>query len=186
MQQYFERRREALFPGAHTSIAITCLTYLSFDVFARGAFFDPEELQSFLHDYIFLDYSAVYWGRHAHECSENLDRTLLIGYLQDNAEVTCASRILLKSYLYSVLNSHLKFLGMHVCAFFGLHHSLQILLEAGGKPVSQDFLSRTPLHWAAENGHDTVVKLLLAWDDIDVNVKDISRDTTLQGGSKRA
>jgi hypothetical protein len=142
MQQYFEGRRQALFPGAHASIATTCLTYLSFDVF-ESHIYDYKELQSFLRDHIFLAYSALHWGRHAQECSENLDKNLLIGYLQDNAKVACASHILLKQPLgyYFLLQDPpiiTNFLGVHLCAFFGLHLSLQSLLEAGGKPASED------------------------------------------------
>ena len=35
-QEYFERKGESQFQNAHASIATTCLTYLSFDVFGVG------------------------------------------------------------------------------------------------------------------------------------------------------
>jgi ankyrin repeat protein len=187
-QQYFERKRGALFPDAHASIARTCLTYLSFDVFARGHI-HGDELQSFRRGHVFLDYSAVHWGYHARGCSENLDSNLLLGYLQDNAKVACASRILLEPRLKHYFRQNptiaTEFLGMHLCAFFGLHHSLQGLRNAGGKPASQDCSGRTPLHWAAENGHDMVVRWLLVQDDVKVNIKDGMNDTPLSDAATK-
>ena len=38
---------------------------------------------------------------------------------------------------------------------------MKLLLEKGAELESKDEYGRTPLSWAAENGHEAVVKLLL-------------------------
>jgi len=42
-----------------------------------------------------------------------------------------------------------------------------------------DIYARTPLSYAAMEGQEAVVKLLLAWDDIDANLKDRHGQTPL-------
>jgi ankyrin repeat protein len=51
--------------------------------------------------------------------------------------------------------------GSHLAAGFGLEKILEILLKGNDiNADSKDSDSRTPLSWAAENGHEAVVKLL--------------------------
>ena len=39
---------------------------------------------------------------------------------------------------------------------------------------SKDSDGQTPLSWAAHNGHEAVVKLFRAQDDVDINSKDLN------------
>ncbi|RYP12344.1 hypothetical protein DL765_007390 [Monosporascus sp. GIB2] len=57
------------------------------------------------------------------------------------------------------------------------------LLGAGARINSKDKFGRTPLHWASENGHDTVVKLLLE-SGADTNVEDDMGRTPLHWASE--
>src|SRR4051812_24915522 len=50
--------------------------------------------------------------------------------------------------------------GLHLAAYFGLENVTSFLLNSN-VPESRDSYSRTPLSWAAENGHEATVKLLL-------------------------
>ena len=43
----------------------------------------------------------------------------------------------------------------------GHYHVVAFLLERGADPDKPDERGRTPLYWAAENGHQRIVKLLL-------------------------
>ena len=54
------------------------------------------------------------------------------------------------------------------------------MAENGVEPDSKDtYYGRTPLSWAAENGHEEIVKLLLASDGVDPDSKDKHGKTPL-------
>ncbi|KFA69488.1 hypothetical protein S40285_09458 [Stachybotrys chlorohalonatus IBT 40285] len=59
-----------------------------------------------------------------------------------------------------------------------------LLAKDGINPDSKDNLDRTPLSWAAERGHEEVVKLLLAKDGINPDLKDNSGRTPLLWATK--
>ncbi|CZR63705.1 uncharacterized protein PAC_13602 [Phialocephala subalpina] len=54
-----------------------------------------------------------------------------------------------------------KMTGLHLAAYFGVYEAANILIRRGQTPDTKDSNSRTPLSWAAENGREAVVKLLL-------------------------
>lgn len=53
MQEHFERNRRNIFPDGQTSITLTCLTYLSFDVFETGYCSSDEQMEARLRDNLF-------------------------------------------------------------------------------------------------------------------------------------
>jgi ankyrin repeat protein len=63
--------------------------------------------------------------------------------------------------------------GLHVAAYFGIVEATKDLLNSSNNLDMKDDYSRTPLSLAAENGHEAVVKILLATEKVKVNSKDI-------------
>lgn len=62
---------------------------------------------------------------------------------------------------------------VHVVSRFGLTKLLSFLLNTGEVDVDlKDDHGRTPLSWAAENGHKTIVTMLLNTSRFDVDSKD--------------
>ncbi|KAF7341369.1 Ankyrin repeat-containing domain [Mycena venus] len=63
MQNYLEQRQTSEFPYASTNITMTCLTYLSFEVFVQKVYRDNP--QSLFSAHPFLDYAVEYCFIHA-------------------------------------------------------------------------------------------------------------------------
>ncbi|EON63614.1 hypothetical protein W97_02842 [Coniosporium apollinis CBS 100218] len=67
--------------------------------------------------------------------------------------------------------------------FPGLEESKKILQGLGGDTIlradSKNEYGRTPLSWAAEQGHEAVVKLLVERDDVKANLEDKTGFTPL-------
>jgi ankyrin repeat protein len=51
--------------------------------------------------------------------------------------------------------------GVHLAAYFGLTGVIMALLKNRHNPDVKDTYDRSPLWWAAKNGDEAVVKLLL-------------------------
>jgi hypothetical protein len=94
-QKYLETHMFQLMPGddptisgtrgnnvdmadAHKTITLTCVTYLSFNVFKSGMCLTDDEFEEQLRLNPLYDYAARNWGHHARETS-------IVGLLHDNA-----------------------------------------------------------------------------------------------------
>ena len=63
---------------------------------------------------------------------------------------------------------------------------VQLLLAKDGvDPDSKDSYGRTPLSWAAWNGHEAVVRLMLTKDEVDSDPKDSSGRTPLSWAAEK-
>jgi ankyrin repeat protein len=66
----------------------------------------------------------------------------------------------------------MNYSGMHLSCFFGVAKIVDHQLKNGAIADSKGRCGKSPLSTAAEHGHDAVVKMLLARDDVEVNSKD--------------
>ncbi|KAJ7598909.1 ankyrin repeat-containing domain protein [Mycena floridula] len=168
-QEYFELKRTLLFPDAQTNIAIACISYLSFDVFSHGYSSSDSELEALALDNTLLQYASRYWGIHGKDHQASIFSHAL-DFLQNPAKVTCAVQVFLcppRLVQYRVPGysqmAPQDVSGAHIAAMFGLHETLELLLDLD--PDAADCLDGrrgTPLLYAAERGHLEVVRLLLA------------------------
>src|SRR3984957_4453986 len=158
-EEYFERE------GSHASIAMTCLTYLSFDIFGAGRCDDYNLL---LRDSPFLDYAARHWGDHA-RVQEGGVKSLGLNFLQESSKAACAADVSMVQYSRQ---RPTKYSGIHVSSFFGLAKIIDYQLKNGAMADLKGRDGKSPLSISAENGHEAIVELLLARDDVDVNSKD--------------
>ena len=67
--------------------------------------------------------------------------------------------------------------GLHIAAYFGLKEAMVVLIENRYNPNDKNTYSRTPLSYAADRGHDAVVKLLLE-KGAELEIKDKYYDRT--------
>ena len=163
-QEYFERVRETWIPNAQQEITSACLTYLSFSTFRSGSCSSDEELKRRLEQYVFLDYAARYWGHHTRTVQEKVYK-LASSFLQNDSFVSCAVQTMsmsMSGYRWSGYSQSFpkQATGLHLTARFGLSYLLEKLLAERDDVDSKDKNGRTPLSWAAESGHEAVVKLL--------------------------
>ncbi|RYP62481.1 hypothetical protein DL771_009725 [Monosporascus sp. 5C6A] len=181
-QEYFEKTRQGWFPDAETFITKICVTYISFDVFGSGFCQADDEFEERLRSNPFYSYAARNWGYHARKASTFYQG--IIGFLERRPQVEASSQALIAFKRYS---RHLQYsqefpkqmTGLHLAAYFGVKKAVEALLHKNVDADSKDNYGRTPLLWAAENGHEAIIKLLLDTGEVDADTKDHSSRTPL-------
>jgi ankyrin repeat protein len=188
-QEYFERTQISWFPDAQRDITTTCVTYLSFDAFEIGFCPTNHEFEARLRLNPLYDYAARNWGHHARESPMQVEQ-LILDFLESKAKVAGSSQAMMasKSYLFDHGYSRTvprQMVGIHLAAYFGLREATIALLDNRYEPNLKDDYNRTALSLAAENGHEAVVKLLLAKDGVDPDSKDDYGQTPLRWAVNR-
>ncbi|KKP07655.1 hypothetical protein THAR02_00191 [Trichoderma harzianum] len=162
-QEYFEQTQKQWFPDAGDDITRACVTYLSFDDFEAGSCPTDAEFEERLRSYQLYDYAARKWGHHARETT-SLD-PLVLDFLQCQSKVEASSQALFavkeSGKPHYSQNVPKQMIGLHLAAYFGIEKAVRIPLALHGWDP-EDGYNRTPLSWAAENGHEVVVRLLLS------------------------
>ena len=161
-QEYFERTWMSWFPNAQNDIAMACVAYLLFDAFDTGFCPTDQDFEARLRLNSLYKYAARNWGRHASVASAKM-KQLIVDFLENEANVSASSQALMASGSYSGYSQDVprQLTGVHLAAYFGLREVIIALLKNGHDPDSKDSSDRTPLSYAAEKGHEAVVKLLL-------------------------
>ena len=174
-QDYFEARKKYWFPDAESNFTMICITYLSFNTFESGPCLTNEEFEARIQQNPLYDYAAQNWGHHARAAVTKLDQ-LSLDLLESDAKVSASSQTLVvsKHYLGHNYYEAKQITALHLTAYFGLNEATSTLLRHGRRPDLKDSYGRTPLSWAAENGHDGVVKLLLETGKVNADSKDVT------------
>jgi hypothetical protein len=162
-QEYFERNQNRWFPSAESRLAIVCVTYLSFDLFETGFCVNDEEFEMRIQQNPLYDYAARNWGHHA-RAAESETAKITQSLLKSNAKVCAMSQALTvsKSKWCSGYSQGIRQMtALHLAAYFGIKEAAARALGIQGCWDIRDSDGRTPLSWAAENGHQAIVELLL-------------------------
>jgi len=113
----------------------------------------------------FFGYAAGYWGHHAHGPAEAVIKDMALAFLQDNTRVASTRRFLsISPYFWDTFRdeSHQDPLsGVVVASFFGLEKILCYQFKNGANAGTRGAGGWTPLSIAVNEGHKTVVELLL-------------------------
>ena len=168
-----------LFSQPHSIIAAMCLTYLNSNQIRKLSSHPLSDHQSMP----FLEYSSRYWGTHANRDFSDHAKTpaleLLNGYEDHISAISLLKQVLHPSRVGSIGHSPL-FSGLHCASFFGIIELATVFVNAKGCEINQgDCTGKTPLLWAAKNGHEGAVKLLLELEDVDPDRPDNQGSTPL-------
>jgi len=173
-----------IFSRPQSAMAEICLTYLnSGQVNAISANPSPDILNS-----PFLEYCSVYWGVHAKKELSDHAKSLALELLQQY-DGHISSKLLLDQarHLYvEDFSVSFRFDGLHCTSLFGIVEVAYALIQLGVCDInSGDFGGYTPLAWAARNGHDEMVKMLLEGEMVDPDKPDNSGQTPLSHAAGR-
>jgi hypothetical protein len=160
VQEYLDKCSDTLFPEADVDIARTCLTYLCFDAFSENTRVSGEDLKARLQLFPFLDYAVLCWSHHLRGQPEKELKGLTLSLLNNDSNFSNFKQVWNPRYSPQFSPG---MTGLHIAANFGLELIVSSLLASEGVDVDSkdDKYGQTPLSWAAENGHEAVVKLLL-------------------------
>ncbi|KAJ7581603.1 hypothetical protein C8J56DRAFT_759141, partial [Mycena floridula] len=153
-QEYFQSNQQHLFPSIHSSMAITCLTYLSFGVFETN----DSIAQLVKNQYPFYDYSSHYWGIHAYKDESSQVIQHCLQFLEKDLHVAHSSAQCADTNIPTLPKSNTP---LSLAAQYGQAEIVETLLEHKADLDSADSDRRTPLSYAAEGGYPQIVELLL-------------------------
>ncbi len=164
-QEYLERTRINHFPTAEIDIAMSCLTYLSFDGHIGLAYMrfkrDPSRDQ-----YPLLSYVTTYWAAHTRgepEKDPQIQR-LALQLFENKRKVPSLNSIKQSPRSRRCAPPYSKPVveGLSLAASSGLITITAMFLDRGAQIENPSFPNdERPLHFAARYGYGAVVKLLL-------------------------
>ncbi|KAH0533106.1 hypothetical protein TsFJ059_001714 [Trichoderma semiorbis] len=178
-QEYFERTKAHWFPEAEAIFAATCATYLSLDYFKAGSCETDSDLEVRLRLFPFYNYAAHNWGNHARACSYLPEEVMQ--FLNDKQKVEASAQVLMVGNRpWNEAHGYPRQMtGLHLAAYFGVDEAVSYLIRNRIYLNLEDSFRRTPLSYAAGNGHETPVMFLLATGDVDINSCDKCDRTAL-------
>ena len=163
-----------LFVKPHSMIAEVCLTYLNF----RHVMSFSPTLRSVSPTAPFTEYASCYWGTHSRlESTEKvkvLALKLLDGYDKHiSSEILLSRGMDIRGRPFDLEYTPRGFTGLHGAAYLRYEEIMVTLLETNQLDVqATDFYGNTAIIWAAREGHERVVKLLLDRNGVNPNTLD--------------
>jgi ankyrin repeat protein len=148
----------------HHRLSRSCIKYFTTNEVLRSI---SEQSRGDLKKIPFLRYAVINWVSHSRKAEiQNISQEDLLCHFQWPSDyiLDCWISAYNKLTLLSEFASGTTFL--HVASMNGLLSVLSAIFNSdkGASPDPKDSNSRTPLSWAATNGHMGVVKLLLRQD----------------------
>ncbi|KAI1775102.1 ankyrin repeat-containing domain protein [Hypoxylon cercidicola] len=201
IQEYLERTPISWLEDSRYNIAASYITLRSFDELGQGSCASQRAFQERLQRHPLYQYAAGNWGNHARICTHDISTNeLIMGFLRNYKKVEAASQALIMKDQQSAPSGITR---LHLVAYFGIDAIARNLLRDGDIPSSTDSHYRTPLSWAVEQGHvavdedgwsplmwaandglEPVVTILLQDRRVDINAKNIWEQTSLSRAAR--
>ncbi|KAK6529978.1 hypothetical protein TWF694_003353 [Orbilia ellipsospora] len=170
-QEYFDQKGETYFPFAQANITEICVTYLLYDTFQSGASSNDKDFETRLQSNALYDYAARNWGDHARTAKAEAAPSVLRLLECENHVSACCQVMFVNrgrgpwirgDYSQGFPKRQTE---LHLGSYWGLEECVAVLFSRGSSTGTnidpEDSYGRTPLSWAAENGHEAVVRLLV-------------------------
>ena len=175
LQEYL-LRDQILSHNPHSAIAEICLTYLNFGCIRHLS----PVLHSSPSTTPLLEYASVYWGIHARRGMTGNSKMLALRLLDRFDEHISTQLLLLHSNRDRGWGPYFRrkggptgFTGLHGAAFLGIAETVSTMLEMKEWDANAyDCMGMTALMWAAREGHEEVVKVLLQREDVNLDHAD--------------
>jgi len=171
---------------SNLAIANICISYLAQAEFKDIAQFHSTTIPKLIRAHYFLCYAAVHWPQHARQAdmrqNQQLMDLVLTFFEAKSSQFTTwwAVQDLVVQHWY-------KFDGqtpLLAASCLGFEDLVRRLLAAR-HDVNAYSRDQTPLSCAAKLGHDTVVRLLIEQEDVEINSRDSNSQTSLSHAAQR-
>jgi len=182
LQEYLSSHPD-IFSRPHSAMAEICLTHLISE--QVKAIWIVSSLNT--QNTPFLEYCSVYWGAHAKKELSDPGRLLALELLKEPyGQIPTKLLLAQTKHMYpGDLATFHPFSGLHCASFFGIVEVVAGLIELEYYDIDgEDFLGRTPLAWAAHNGHEGVVEILLGREEVNPDKPDKFGRTPLLHAAK--
>ncbi|KAF2477159.1 ankyrin, partial [Lindgomyces ingoldianus] len=149
---------------SHRILAEICIWHLLLAEFETHPLYRNGPPSQYTEDHVFLDYSAKHWAAHLRELQIGIQDAITPSILRicDVSSQRCLTWFRI---YWTSTNTELPqgFTTLMVVSYFGLSTAVKHLLKMDGIDLDSrdDTYQRSALSWAAGNGFDTVVKLLI-------------------------
>ena len=175
--------------AAHYRLSRICIRYMAMKEIARsfeeGDYSTYHPRDAMFPAFPLLHYASTSWVAHVKQSEAiNVPQEDLLSYFEWPSENLAQLWLRVKNKVEPFpnrlpLRSHL----VHIVSQYGLIEPLCMILQRAGQ-VGADIDAkndegRTPLSYAAGNGNETIVKLLVERDDVNVDSRDIDGQTPL-------
>ncbi|PNP60690.1 hypothetical protein FNYG_14580 [Fusarium nygamai] len=174
---------------AHYRLFKSCIRYLEMEEIFQSITVHQRNLRSKVP---LLHYATTTWVTHAKQSeAREVSQANLSDYLDWPSESLIQSwvRIYREIDMYSADCPPEGTNSLHVVSRYGLIQTLWVILQKadqlGNDIDCRDDYGRSPLSWAAEKGHEAIVKLLLATGKVDVNLKAYGGQTPLSWAAEK-
>jgi hypothetical protein len=161
--EYFKDRQAVLFADQY-KIPRACLLYLLLDVFSSGPCSSYKETEARLSQSVFLDYASKEWDSHVRSYSDRRNGLVLTAFIEAGKNVLSA-RQAAQGWKWGYdtrLRKERDVRKIFTASRHGLNDVMDTLVDFDTSDIDvQDEFGKTPLFWAARNGHDSVVQVLL-------------------------
>ncbi|KAF4874999.1 Vegetative incompatibility protein HET-E-1 [Colletotrichum siamense] len=164
----------ALQQQAHTIMAETCLTYISFEDFNTFLVQSPQQLSGLKTRYPLLDYATCFWGHHFLQKDEARaeDLNALLGrFLTKEAAIRLSIQILESRAFQDGFWNMRKPTALHILAIFDLAEVAAKMPAIKSHLTSRDDFSHVPLEYAVLYRHRKTTRWLL-----DEHLRDFKHD----------